>query len=168
MGSLLLGRSTSVALAGCGLDQCDAVRVAGHQRSDLEQTGGLVRVDGSQRSVAGLASRNPIGLLAANGLLDCSFVVLGDLFPVVDPDGEILGNEDAIASPVMLRGGMDCLRSPSRLCGNGFCGLHAGSFTDASSSFLTDRLACRRLWSRLHDDVVDGLDRFVCEESSSR
>ena len=66
-------------------------------------------MDGSQWSVAGIASRNPIGVLAVNGWLDCSLVVLGDLFPAIDRHGEVLGDEDAIASPVMLRGRMDCL-----------------------------------------------------------
>lgn len=126
----------------------------------MEQTGGLVRLGGSCWRVAGLASRNSIGLLAPNRRLDRSLVVLGDLFPTVDPDGEVLSNEDAIASSIVLRGSMDRLRSPSRLRRNGLRRLHACSLADPDSRLFADRLTCRWLWSRLHDDAVDGLDRF--------
>lgn len=150
------------------MDQCDAVRVAGHHRSAMEQTRRLVRLGGSRWRVAGLASRNSIGLLAPNSRLDRTLVVLGDLFPTVDPDGEVLGNEDAIASPIMLRGSMDRLRSPSRLRRNGLRRLHAYSLADPDSRLFADRLACRWLRSRLHDDAVDGLGRFFREKSSGR
>lgn len=159
LGAVLLGGATAAALADRRVGKRLDLRGVGNPWSWLDETGGMVGLDGCKRGLARAASWDPFGVLATDLRLDRAFFVLGDLFADIDFDGQIVSAPLPDADALGVRGGMDCVRGIAGLRRYGVCRMHAGAFADALAGSSSDRFALRWIRCRVHDGLVDGLAR---------
>jgi apolipoprotein N-acyltransferase len=126
-----LGGPAAAALADRRVGKRLDLRGVGDPWSRLDETGGMVGLDGCKRGLARAASWDPFGVLAPDLRVDRAFFVLGDLFADIDFDGQIVSAPLPDADALGVRGGMDCVRGIASLRRYGVCRLHAGAFADA-------------------------------------